>query len=73
MPVHVALLRAVNVGGTTSLAMADLKAICEGLGFADVKTYIQSGNVLSARICRQPKQQQCWTAPFSKSLGRRRA
>ncbi|OCP07124.1 MULTISPECIES: DUF1697 domain-containing protein [unclassified Ensifer] len=46
MPVHVALLRAVNVGGTTPLAMADLKAICEGLGFADVKTYIQSGNVL---------------------------
>lgn len=33
MPVHVALLRAVNVGGTGSLPMADLKAICEGLGF----------------------------------------
>lgn len=46
MPIHVALLRAVNVGGTGSLPMADLKAICEGLGFADVKTYIQSGNVL---------------------------
>lgn len=46
MPVHVALLRAVNVGGTGSLPMADLKTICEGLGFADVKTYIQSGNVL---------------------------
>jgi len=46
MPVRVALLRAVNVGGTGSLPMADLKAICEGLGFADVKTYIQSGNVL---------------------------
>ena len=46
MRVYVALLRAVNVGGTTSLAMADLKAICEGLGFADVRTYIQSGNVL---------------------------
>lgn len=46
MPVHVALLRAVNVGGTGTLAMADLKALCEGLGFTDVKTYIQSGNVL---------------------------
>ncbi len=46
MPVHVALLRAVNVGGTSSLSMADLKGICEGLGFADVKTHIQSGNVL---------------------------
>ncbi|ASY55672.1 DUF1697 domain-containing protein [Sinorhizobium sp. CCBAU 05631] len=46
MPVYVALLRAVNVGGTATLPMAELKALCEGLGFADVKTYIQSGNVL---------------------------
>ncbi|MBY5583419.1 DUF1697 domain-containing protein [Rhizobium leguminosarum] len=46
MPVYIALLRAVNVGGTGPLPMAELKAICEGLGFSDVKTYIQSGNVL---------------------------
>ena len=46
MPVYVALLRAVNVGGTGALPMAELKAVCEGLGFTDVKTYIQSGNVL---------------------------
>jgi uncharacterized protein (DUF1697 family) len=42
----VALLRAVNVGGTGTLAMADLKSICEKLGFTDVRTYIQSGNVV---------------------------
>jgi uncharacterized protein (DUF1697 family) len=46
MPVYVALLRAVNVGGTGKLPMAELRAICEGLGFANAKTYIQSGNVL---------------------------
>lgn len=46
MPVYVALLRAVNVGGTGVLSMAELKAICQQLGFADVATYIQSGNVL---------------------------
>ena len=46
MTVYVALLRAVNVGGTGSLPMTELTAICEGLGFTDVKTYIQSGNVL---------------------------
>ncbi|AYG58500.1 DUF1697 domain-containing protein [Rhizobium jaguaris] len=46
MPVYVALLRAVNVGGTGALSMADLKALCEEIGFTDVKTYIQSGNVL---------------------------
>lgn len=41
-----ALLRAVNVGGTGKLAMADLKAICEQLRFEQVQTYIASGNVL---------------------------
>ncbi|MBX4956877.1 DUF1697 domain-containing protein [Rhizobium lentis] len=46
MPVYIALLRAVNVGGTGSLSMAELKEVCEGLGFNNVKTYIQSGNVL---------------------------
>ncbi|MGG7579005.1 DUF1697 domain-containing protein [Rhizobium sp. Nf11,1] len=46
MPVYIALLRAINVGGTGSLPMTELKAICEGLGFTDVKTYIQSGNVV---------------------------
>ncbi|ENN86177.1 hypothetical protein RHSP_33595 [Rhizobium freirei PRF 81] len=46
MAVFVALLRAVNVGGTGTLPMAELKALCEEIGFTDVKTYIQSGNVL---------------------------
>ena len=46
MPVHIALLRAVNVGGTGKLSMSDLKALCEKAGFADAQTYIQSGNVL---------------------------
>ncbi len=46
MPVYIALLRAINVGGTGKLPMTELKAICEKLGFTDVKTYIQSGNVL---------------------------
>ncbi|CAN7217964.1 DUF1697 domain-containing protein [Neorhizobium sp. LjRoot104] len=45
MTVYVALLRAVNVSGT-ALQMAELKSICETLGFSDVRTYIQSGNVL---------------------------
>jgi len=42
----VALLRAVNVGGTGKLPMSDLKAICEELGFESVRTYIASGNVV---------------------------
>jgi uncharacterized protein (DUF1697 family) len=46
MTVFVALLRAVNVGGTGKLPMTDLKRICEKLGFANVRTYIASGNVV---------------------------
>lgn len=43
---YVALLRAVNVGGTGKLAMSDLTAICEDAGFARVRTWIASGNVV---------------------------
>lgn len=46
MPAFVALLRAVNVGGTGKLPMTELKAMCEELGFAAVRTYIASGNVV---------------------------
>jgi len=42
----VALLRAVNVGGTGKLPMVELKAMCESVGFMSVKTYIASGNVV---------------------------
>jgi uncharacterized protein (DUF1697 family) len=41
----VALLRAVNVGGRT-LPMAELRALCAELGWTDVATYIQSGNLV---------------------------
>jgi uncharacterized protein (DUF1697 family) len=44
----VALLRAVNVGGTGKLPMTELKAIGEKLGFTSVRTYIASGNVVFA-------------------------
>lgn len=43
---YIALLRAVNVGGTGKLPMAELRAMCEALGFREVRTYIASGNVV---------------------------
>lgn len=43
---YVALLRGINVGGNRKVPMADLKACLEQAGFSNVKTYIQSGNVL---------------------------
>lgn len=48
MTAYVALLRAVNVGGTGKLPMAELKAMCEAEGFSKVQTYIASGNVVFA-------------------------
>jgi len=46
MPAYIALLRAVNVGGTGKLPMVELKAMCESLGFQSVRTYIASGNAV---------------------------
>lgn len=42
----VALLRGINVGGKNPVPMADLRAAMEAAGYGDVRTYIQSGNVL---------------------------
>ena len=42
----VAMLRAVNVGGHSSLPMAELRKLTTDLGHRDVTTYIQSGNVV---------------------------
>ena len=42
----IALLRAVNVGGTGKLPMAELKAMAGELGFENARTYIASGNLL---------------------------
>jgi uncharacterized protein (DUF1697 family) len=50
MPVFVAMLRGVNVGGNP-LKMDWLRGACAELGFGDVRTYLQSGNVvLSSRL-----------------------
>lgn len=43
---YVALLRAINVGGNSLIKMAELRSLVESLGFADVSTYIQTGNVI---------------------------
>ena len=44
--INVALLRGINVGGKNKLAMKDLAAMFVDAGCGDVRTYIQSGNVL---------------------------
>ena len=43
---HIAFLRAINVGGKKLIKMDELKKRFETLGFKNVRTYIQSGNVI---------------------------
>lgn len=46
MPRYVALLRGINVGKNNRISMADLRNLIEGLGHADVRTHLNSGNVV---------------------------
>jgi uncharacterized protein (DUF1697 family) len=62
MHTYIALLRGINVGGKNSLPMKDLTAIFEIIGASNVKTYIQSGNVVF-QIAAQD------ISGFSKRLG----
>lgn len=43
---HVALIRGINVGRAKRVAMADLRALVEKLGYGDVRTLLNSGNVV---------------------------
>ncbi len=46
MSTKIAILRGINVGGKRKILMTDLKLLCETLGWKNVKTYIQSGNLI---------------------------
>lgn len=52
----IALFRGINVGGNNILPMAELRSGLEGLGFEDVRTYIQSGNVVFRSAARSATQ-----------------
>ena len=67
MTVYAALLRGVNVGGRAKVDMRELKRQFEDLGCADVRTYINSGNV----IFRDRRGAAALTRLFEGELGRR--
>ena len=53
---YVALLRGINVGGNNLIKMLDLRSSFAGMGFSEVQTYIQSGNVVfSSKQTNKPK------------------
>jgi uncharacterized protein (DUF1697 family) len=46
MPRHIVLLRGINIGPRNRIAMPALREALEAAGFGDVRTYVQSGNVV---------------------------
>lgn len=54
MGIYVALLRGINVGGRAKVSMSALRELFIDLGYADAKTYIQSGNVIFSASLRSP-------------------
>ncbi len=55
MPVYLAMLRGINVSGQKKVPMAELKAVVESLKFKQVRTYIQSGNVVFDAPSTEPE------------------
>src|SRR3954465_8007668 len=54
MALFVAFIRGINVGGNKLLPMAELKAACEAAGLTDVRTFLQSGNVMFRSTRKNP-------------------
>jgi uncharacterized protein (DUF1697 family) len=55
MTTYISILRGINVGGYNKIKMDVLKALCAGLGFDGVQTYIQSGNIIYRNKKADPK------------------
>ncbi len=70
MTQFIALLRAVNVGGTGKLPMTELTAMCEAAGFEKVKTYIASGNVVFTSSLPEAKVKAALEAKLAEYAGK---
>ncbi|QYF92949.1 DUF1697 domain-containing protein [Massilia sp. PAMC28688] len=70
MTTYIALLRAVNVGGTGKLPMTELKRMCESAGFSAVQTYIASGNVVFDSDLPAPSIKQLLEAALASYAGK---
>lgn len=54
MTTYIAMLRGINVSGQNKIAMGDLRSLVASLGYRDVRTYIQSGNVILTSPATDP-------------------
>ncbi|MBL3684319.1 DUF1697 domain-containing protein [Sinorhizobium meliloti] len=73
MPVYVALLRGRQCGRTGKLTMADLKAACDGLGFAGAKTLSRAATPFFALNLPEPAVQAKLEQALAAKMARRRA
>jgi uncharacterized protein (DUF1697 family) len=70
MAVYVALLRAVNVGGRGVLSMKEFQALCVEIGLQNVRTYIQSGNVVFDSPHTEPVVRRTMERAIADKMGR---
>lgn len=71
MAKFIALLRGINVGGTGILPMKDLAGLCGKLGFGDVRTWIQSGNVIFESKLREDAVQKQLESALAAKMGKK--
>ncbi len=67
---YIALLRAVNLMGSTTLPMAELRAIAEAVGFKDARTLIASGNLVFASAQSEDEVKRTLEAALERRAGR---
>lgn len=70
MNTHVAFLRGINVGGNTMISMKDLAAICARIGFGNVRTYLNSGNVIFESPLPEAELQKVLETALSEKTGK---
>jgi uncharacterized protein (DUF1697 family) len=68
VPRNIALLRGINLGAKRRVAMADLRALLEGLGYTDVRTVLASGNVIFTGRTSRSKLEQALEERFAMKI-----
>ena len=69
MPRHIVLLRGINIGSRNRIAMPELREALEEAGFADVQTYVQSGNIVLSSSSKADAVARKVKREISKSFG----
>ena len=70
MQTWVAFLRGINVGGNTMVSMKELAAICTHMGFLDVQTYLNSGNIIFKSPLPEAELQKALEQELSEKTGK---